>query len=140
VQKLLGDCQGIRREVFTRLQVLVLRDCLHMAWLENVHVVTDKIMQGALKLGDYQLSVRGARFGASVETKQAEVEQDIKDFLKKKGPRISKRKLQQGTHASRWGIWLWKTCLENLVKDGQVLEFPGKRKDQKEYSLRKEEE
>lgn len=141
VQKPLAEGQAstAKREAFTRLNILVLRNALHMAWLAEEHVVSPETMQRALRLGEYQLAVRQQLFGVPVENTQAGIEQDIKDFLRLRG-RSSKRVIQKGVHYEKYGVWLFKQALQNLVNDGQVLEFPGKRKDQRFYALRKEED
>jgi hypothetical protein len=127
------------REVTARLNIIVLRNALHLAWLADTREITAEIMRKATKLGDYQLSQRMPLIGSPTENPVAKVQQKIRKFLRVKG-RSARRAIQHAVHADRFGTPLFNQALEGLKKDGLVIELSGARANQKFYALRKESE
>jgi hypothetical protein len=126
-----------QREITARLNILVLRNVLHLAWLLNEKTVTAETMRKACKLGDYQLSQRQSLFTTPADNPLAMMQQKIVRALRQKG-RLSRRSLSDVINARRAGTKVFDISIEGLKKEGIVIELNGTRANQKLYALRKE--
>jgi hypothetical protein len=126
-----------QREITARLNILVLRNVLHLVWLLNEKTVTAETMKKACRLGDYQLSQRQALFSAPADNPLAMMQQKIVRALRQKG-RLSRRSLSNAINARRAGTKVFDISIEGLKKEGIVIELNGTRANQKLYALRKE--
>lgn len=82
---------AIQREITTRLNIVVLRNAVHLAWLLNESTVSAETMRKACRLGDYQLSQRSALIGTPTENPIAKIQQKIRKVLRQRGSRLAVR-------------------------------------------------
>lgn len=111
-----------------RMNVHAWRNALRLAWLRHEETISEKTACDAVLLGQYQLASHEFYRTKQLDTANARVQEKILRALKMKGP-MSKRQLQQVTHASRDGTALWNTALDGLVREALV----GKREDGTHY-------
>jgi len=111
-----------------RMNVHAWRNALRLAWLRREDVISEKTAADAVLLGQYQLDSHEYYRTKKLDTPNARVQDKILRALQMKGA-LSKRHLQQATHAHRDGTELWNRALSGLVQDGRV----GKRDDGVHY-------
>ena len=128
-----------QREITARLNIIVLRNALHLAWLLDEKTISAETMQKAVKLGDYQLSQRQSLVATPTENPLAQMQQRVVRVLRQKG-RSTRRELTARVNAARYGTWVFQQAVEGLKKEGIVIELSGHRTNQKLYALRKESE
>ena len=128
-----------QRESTARLNIVVLRNVLHLAWLLDEPLVSAETMRKATLLGDYQLSQRSALIGSPTNNDSALMQSRITKCLRQKG-KLSRRNLYKAVSADRFGTRIFDQALEGLKREGLVLELSGERRNQKFYALRKESE
>jgi len=126
-----------QREITARLNILVLRNALHLTWLLDEKTITAETMRKACKLGDYQLSQRQALFSVPADNPLAMMQQKIVRALRQKG-RLTRRSLSDAVNARRAGTRIFDVSVEGLKKEGIVIELTGTRANQRPYALRKE--
>jgi hypothetical protein len=126
-------------QIFARINIFVLRNALHLAWMFDEVTVTQDTMRKACQLGDWQLSVRAELFLSETVNDLACQQQKIKRALAKHG-HLSGRDLKKLTNGSRIGTDIYKKALIGLVEFGEVREVIGARRNQNIYFLPKETE
>lgn len=102
-----------------RMNIHVWRSALLLAWLRHEESITAKTAEDAVRLGRYQVASHDYYRTKPADTANARVQAKILRALELKGP-LSKRKLQQRTHAQRDGTELWSRALGGLVTDKAV--------------------
>jgi hypothetical protein len=122
-------------EVITRLNILVLRNALHMAWLDKT-VIDEKIMARAIKLGDWQLSMRQSLVLSEADNPYAAHEIKIAASLRRSGA-VTGRELMRNVSSSRVGTRIHQQCLDGLFKNGTITKAPTNRKGTFKYGLTK---
>ncbi len=126
-------------EILTRLNVLTLRNALHLAWLhESVRISIDD-MENAIALGEYQLAQRRALIVAAADNPLASHQMKILMFLKRHGP-STYRKIYRSIAGYRVGTELHGRALSGLVEGFQVMKAPTARKNQFLFYAAKESE
>ena len=107
-----------------RMNVHAWRSALLLAWLRREDVISAKTAADAVLLGQYQVDSHDFYRVKAAEGSNARIQSKILRALEMRGP-LTKRVLQQSTHASRCGTEAWTRALDGLIKDRQV----GKRED-----------
>jgi hypothetical protein len=107
-----------------RMNIHAWRSALLLAWLRHEDSITAKTAEDAVRLGQYQIASHDYYRTKSADTANARVQGKLLRALELKGP-LSKRKLQQCTHAHRDGTELWNRALAGLLHDKAV----GQRED-----------
>jgi hypothetical protein len=126
-------------EILTRLNVLTLRNALHIAWCNDAVTVSADHMEGAIMLGEYQLSQRKMLVVPAADNSLACHQMKIIGFLKRHGV-STYRKIYNGVAAYKVGTELHGRAVRGLLEDGQIVKLPTARKNSFNYCLAKEEE
>jgi hypothetical protein len=126
-------------EVTGRLNVLALRNALHIAWMLDSGEITAEHMAKACRLGDYQLSVRKRLVTPPVRNDVALWQARIKKALQEKGT-MTQSALYKATNANRCGTQIFEAALRGLFRLGQIFQVQGDRRNTFEYALRAETE
>jgi len=108
-----------------RLEGLALRIATILALTCDESSVTRQILEIALTVADYELTVRRLYDPVDADGKVAAMEAKIRRALEAKGP-LKERELRQLTHADRTGIWVFQSALRNLVSVGDIYCDSGK--------------
>ena len=107
-----------------RMNLHAWRSALLLAWLRREEAISAKTAADAVLLGQYQVDSHEFYKVKAAEGSNARIQAKIIRALEMRGP-LTKRTLQQATHASRCGTEAWTRALDGLIKDRQV----GKRED-----------
>lgn len=99
---------------YGRLNVLAWRNAIHLAWLKHQTDIRLKDVESAIRLSDYQLTVRKKHKPAPGETRYALLEGKILKLVQTKG-RVRERDAYRTLHASRYGLGVWNGALKNIV-------------------------
>jgi hypothetical protein len=102
-----------------RMNVHAWRSALLLAWLRHEDVISAKTARDAVNLGQYQVASHDYYRTKSADTANAKIQARILRALELKGP-LSKRQLQQYTHAYRDGTDLWSRALDGLLRDAAI--------------------
>ena len=101
-----------------RLDTYALRFMMLLAVNEKKREIDQDIVAKAIRLMDWQLSVRQLHDPIDADGKMAVMEERIRRVLKT--GIHSNRDLQKKTHAERAGSWIFQTALKNLVSSSQI--------------------
>lgn len=123
-KQIIGEWADHLPEGSERMNVHAWRSALLIAWLRHEETISAKTSEDAVQLGQYQIASHEYYRTKSADTANARVQAKLLRALEMKGP-MSKRALQQSTHANRDGTDLWNRALEGLVRDRAI----GKRED-----------
>lgn len=85
----------------------------------NLETVERGTVEQVIRLLEWQYRVRQAHDPVDAENKMARMEVSIRRQLAARGP-LTERQLRQYTNASRMGLWIFNTALENLKRAGDV--------------------
>ena len=107
-----------------RMNIHVWRSAVLLSWLRAETEISAEIAGDAIALGDYQVASQAFYRTRPADTPNARVQAKQLRALEMHGP-LTKRDLQQKTHASRDGTDLWNRALDGLIRDGAI----GKRGD-----------
>lgn len=102
-------------EIRTRVNIIVLRNSLHLAWLRSSSLIEVCDMERAIKLGNYQLAQRRALILPATDNVQASHQMKIISFIERNGP-ASARQIYQGVSGWRVGSKLHNEALDGLWK------------------------
>jgi hypothetical protein len=131
-------------EIVTRVNVLTLRNALHLAWLRSdpderqdmfhARSISKEDMEKAIKLGDYQLALRRTVIVNETLNDLASQQQKIVNYIKRHGPTTG-RALMLGTNYRRVGTVIYHTALKGLVESGDLSKQVTYRKNQFQYAI-----
>jgi len=130
-------------EIITRLNVLALRNALHLAWLrtEPGRSTTWKVERDdvakAIRLGDYQLATRRFLIVGEADNPIACQQEKIRAYLRRHGPSTF-REIKKGRNAARVGTEIHKRALVGLIDDDEVVREETERKNSPRFHLAKE--
>jgi len=105
-------------QIKTRMNIITLRNALHLAWLRGESEITFEIMGKAIQISEWQLSVRANLFLSETDNDVARHQMRIRKALKK--GLISGRSLQKATNASRVGTEIHERALKGLLSTQEV--------------------
>jgi hypothetical protein len=100
-------------------------DTIGLRLLPLIAMTTDKkeidveAVKAVLAILDYQLAIRIQTDPIDVNNRIAELEEKIRRQLRTRGT-LSYRDLFRYTHADRYGIWAFRSALENLQKAQEI--------------------
>jgi hypothetical protein len=86
----------------------------------NKTSVDAEIIGAVTAMLDYELRLRTLVDPVDADNTIAKLEQRIRNVLSSRGP-LKERNLKQFTHANRYGIWMWKQALSNLLGTREVI-------------------
>jgi hypothetical protein len=120
---------------YNRVNVILHRKALHLAWLRGLPVITKEVMLQALRLGDYLVAVRHAFSPTKGEDRTAIGENRVLHILSQIAPKAvsSKRvvELLDGL-MSRASV---QRALDSLVSSGEAEKVEVKREGQRRYAV-----
>lgn len=102
-----------------RLNVIAMRNALHLAWLHDKTVVDSEEVKGAIALADYQYEMRKQYRPNVGDNSNARIQEQIRLVLRKHGG-LTLSKLKQVTHYDRPGLDIWTRAFTQLVTAGEV--------------------
>jgi hypothetical protein len=102
-----------------RLDAYALRFMLLFAVNDRAVNIDAEIVSRTLRLVDWQFLVRQQMDPIDADSETAKVEGKIRRTLAT-GPK-GQRDLQRKTNAQRTGLWIWKSALQNLTENGEVV-------------------
>jgi hypothetical protein len=126
-------------QIHARINIIVLRRALKLAWLKGSTTITDVLMKDVIQWGDWQLNVRQDLFLNETDNPVACMEEKLRKALRNKGPR-TREQLKCDVNARRAGIWLFDRAVANLMVEEDVIEIPSSRRNTIIYKLTKEKE
>ena len=130
-----------------RVNVLALKNALHMVWLEDTSIstgdhlsegdpqqpikkltITKSIMERAIALSNYQINVRKQYTPAESDNPQAVCENKIRKYMRKV-KKTTMRDLRRGINAARYGSKLFFQSVTGLKNTGEIeWEYKGNNK------------
>lgn len=116
-----------------RLDAYALRFMMLLAVARGDELIGPEIVTDAIRLADWQHKVRQQYDPFDADNEMARVEQKIRRALHEQ-PR-TRRELQQYTNASRTGLWIWKSALDNLMANEEVVYDPETKKYHRENEV-----
>lgn len=120
-----------------RLNLLVWKNALHLAWLHDSGLIRVKDIEGGIKLAEHQYVMRQLYKPAEGNNYSALMEDKLRKLLrntKRIGEREAKRKL----HADRYGLKIWESTVRGLVTEEEIFrvsEKHGKNQTLKSFLL-----
>ena len=102
-----------------RLDGYALRFMLLMAVNQRSKVIDDVIVTDACELMDWQLTMRETHDPIDADNQFAMMEQRIRNVLRDRGP-LTERELKQYSNATRTGLWIYTSAMQNLRKEREV--------------------
>lgn len=123
-----------QNEIAVRINILVMRNALHLAWLHDQTTITPEVMGKAMRLGDWQLNIRDSLFVAEATNDVATYQIKIKTKLRRKGP-MTRSKLRDSTHAERVGTEIFDRALRGLLESKQIKALPSERRNSILYGI-----
>lgn len=120
-----------------RLEAYCLRLACILALNELKVKIDMDIIQKAIQLCDWQLSVRKVHDPVSADNKIAELEIRIRRLLDVHGP-LAERELRQKIRPERIGMWYFKKAIKSLISCNDIAEFKTSKTTSK-YRLTKNE-
>ncbi|HUD11804.1 MAG TPA: bifunctional DNA primase/polymerase [Candidatus Saccharimonadia bacterium] len=128
----------LHENVKGRIQVLTIKNCMHMVWLADDSVVdeyddtqytgdplvkkltvTKSVMARAIELSNYQIAIRQRYAPLEGNNVKALMENKIRRHMKSVGS-TTKRILEKKINARRDGLIIFKQALAVLVDDGYI--------------------
>jgi hypothetical protein len=101
-----------------RLQVLALRNAVHLGWLlDGVTMV--EVIRRAIALSNWQLAMRKAYRPILGDTPYAQLENMIIKVVQQQRE-ISRRELSRLVHADRAGLEVFNRALSNVAREGYI--------------------
>jgi hypothetical protein len=88
--------------------------------------IDEGVVADAIKLVNWQHKVRQLYDPIDCDNEMAKCEARIRRALSTGAKTL--RELQQSTNARRSGLWLWKTALENLRRNDEIVYEPQSKK------------
>jgi hypothetical protein len=108
-----------------RLDAYALRFMLLLAVNDLKSAIDEETVDKTIRLMNWEHLIRQQLDPIDADNEAAKVEAKIRRILTT-GPK-SKKDLQQRTNAHRAGLWIWKSALQNLI-DNQEVVFDTERK------------
>ena len=98
---------------YSRLNILVWRNALHLAWLKDAACIETDHVLSAIKLGDYQFATRGLYRPLTGHSPVAVLENAIRQFIKAKGP-VTKRDIVRALARlkAKYGSGVWDQAFQ----------------------------
>jgi hypothetical protein len=126
-----GQHEDESDEILARLNVIVLRNAMHLAWLRDSLEIEEGDMKKAIKLGDYQVAQRRTLVLPATDNTFASHQVKIKLYIERHGP-SSARRIYKGVNAWRVGTKMHKEALDGLCGGDSPLlvKKPGQHKNQ----------
>lgn len=119
-----------------RMNVIVQKNALHLAWLSGAKEIDSSLIYKAIRLGDWQLSVRNELFINETNTPIARHQAKIMKALRK-GPQTA-RQIGKTTHAYEVGTEIHDRSLKGLLSSHIIKSRGTHRKNSMEYYISKE--
>lgn len=79
-------------------------------------------LERALDLIDYEKKVKAYLMTYEADTKEAQIQQDIRSILRRNNFKLSKRDVERIGHSNRVGTSLWQQALTGLLRTGQIVQ------------------
>jgi len=116
-----------------RMNVIVQKNALHLAWLSGAKEIDSSLIYKAIRLGDWQLSVRNELFIHETQNALACHQAKIMKALRK-GP-LTGRQITKATHAYEVGTEIHERSLKGLLSLGDIKTRVTHRKNSQEYYI-----
>jgi len=109
-----------------RLDTYAFRWMILLALSQEEFEIGKKVVEQAIALIEYELSVRRLYDPIDAESNVAKMEERLRRVMGEQPDRCwTYRQLQQRTHSNRVGIWVLRTALDNLEKIGEIKKESG---------------
>jgi hypothetical protein len=132
------DSKDEHEEVLTRINVLTLRNALHLAWLrDQERTITIADMEKAIQLAQYQITQRRNLIVVTTDNALACHQQKILRFLRRHGP-STRKVIRKGTHGGRVGTELFDRALDGLANGEEIVKLPTAHKNSFVFALPEE--
>jgi hypothetical protein len=102
-----------------RLNVIAMRNAMHLAWLHGTEKIGVVEVNGGIALADYLLEVRLQNRPHAGDNVLALIQSKIKAAVRKNG-RLMKNRMKKSIHAERYGTRLFKDALGGLLIEGEL--------------------
>jgi hypothetical protein len=106
-------------EEWNRIDAYAYRFMTLQAALTGQTSITSEVMRDVISISKYQVESRAHVSPVIAENQLAMVEQIIRKHLRS-GETVSRRELQRGMNADRYGIKVFHAALSNLVSAGEI--------------------
>ena len=130
----LTEWENVSDDIKGRIQVMVVRNASHLAWLmsgddvtpdaekanEPIEVSCDEdIMNRAIALAEYEVRVRQLHKPIEADNPYAQIENAIERyFVENEGQPVTRRQLYRLLTANRHGSQIFDRCVMNLIQEG----------------------
>src|SRR5205823_5544658 len=102
-----------------RLQVLVLRNAMHIGWLLQGRIESEEIIRRAIAISNYQLRIRRRYKPIMGDSPWAQMESLITQKVNQQKS-IERAKLYRIVHAERFGLQIFTKAIEMLAQEGVI--------------------
>jgi hypothetical protein len=113
-------CNHQRGEHSRRLDTIGFRLIPLIALTMDKEIVDQEVVEIVTAILGYELNVRMRTDPIDADGLVAKLEEAIRRTLKARGP-LPKRSLQQIVHAHRYGIWVFDSAIQNLIRNEDIM-------------------